>query len=823
MRPPSPRQIAQSHSPHHRLRTLAQWRNRPENTAALFAVMRHAERADAWNAFVDGERWAQGSDYAQWPLDPPLSDEGMLGAFDVGLQLKELAERACQDMHVVVSSPYLRCLQTAVEVCRALGPKVRLMLDLTLGEVYGPCVMGESEPAQVVRPVAELLAYSRSKGVECLKLPMGKWPTWPEDLKSGRKRYVTQFLLYLRRGAKAKRNFVVVTHADCVATALRVMPSFRSQVVSSVESGGYFLAQRSRQRSLGRSRSASPEPAGSQEEFERSAADSSDSGEEEDEATKQQIPGAWQVQTVGIELQKKPGSQSSFLQRMLPKNVLSPAVVDELLGDMSDKPIDRFTDTGKPRSAQIQRTSLTRGTKSSLSLTMYLFGKSKSNGSLDRLSRSNSSGSLHRLAAAGFTNGKSNSRISSRSRSFLGGFRSEKTVTSEQNPAGMMLAQHHKERLSTIDSVPLAPDLVIEPSDSTRIISPGGNRGISNETTPRSSSDISRPRVSTEDKKMVVDHPSAPPPVKAAPPVVEPVVDAVPVQAAGQQAPLRTMSPISFGSSRLLNRRAGKGLANAKPQGAAGGALTVQTDKLHSANAVQHVPEAGKLQAGNAIQHISNGHGTDPEDTDPVSTDSTKTQPTHDARLLREQSPATPTLVGGFDPSDEGFHDLAAWLGRSPRRGVTEAPRSPRWSPSTSPAAGRLQASFKRTLPQTPRQSPRHLMSSPRGPRGTISQLLLGALPGNLSPGCVTPRSPTVLGGHAPHDDGYAELEDWLTSPAGSPPLSRAGSPVNSPGRSEPPPSASSRSALMRTLPQAPRQTPRHLVSQRHSACRAPL
>ena len=52
-------------------------------------------------------------------------------------------------MRVVVSSPFFRCVQTACEICLALGgpeEDVILLLDRELGEVYGPSMMGAEEP-----------------------------------------------------------------------------------------------------------------------------------------------------------------------------------------------------------------------------------------------------------------------------------------------------------------------------------------------------------------------------------------------------------------------------------------------------------------------------------------------------------------------------------------------------------------------------------------------------------------------------------------------------------------------------------------------------
>jgi hypothetical protein len=157
---------------------IARWQARtlPQQ---LFAVARHCERADGVYAFVNGERWTCTEDFARWPVDPPLSDAGLEAAVDMGQHLRRASAAQGSAVHVVVSSPYFRCLQTAVEVCKALGPGARLLVDRSLGEIYGPSVMGQTEPLCAVRPMEDLQAYCRSTGVACNPRVIGKWPTWP--------------------------------------------------------------------------------------------------------------------------------------------------------------------------------------------------------------------------------------------------------------------------------------------------------------------------------------------------------------------------------------------------------------------------------------------------------------------------------------------------------------------------------------------------------------------------------------------------------------------------------------------------------------------
>lgn len=222
---------------------LRRWKRR-QLPGQLCGVIRHAERADGIYAFINGQRWTQTEDFRQYPMDPPLSDAGIEGAKEVGQQVADFADSEGVPVHTVISSPYFRCVQTAVEVCIKLGPHIRMIIDWSLGEVYGPSVMGAFEPLHAIRPMDATLRYIAYKGVTCVQKAVGKWPTWPEDLKCARKRYANGYLSYLHRSALAKRNFVVVTHADCVGAALSMMPSQAGFAVESVEYGGMLLATR---------------------------------------------------------------------------------------------------------------------------------------------------------------------------------------------------------------------------------------------------------------------------------------------------------------------------------------------------------------------------------------------------------------------------------------------------------------------------------------------------------------------------------------------------------------------------------------------------
>merc|ERR1719460_1538457 len=180
----------------------------------------------------------------KWPLDPPLSDKGLEAAKATAERLNSITEGSGVQIHVIISSPYYRCIQTAVEIARGLKHRTRLLIDRSLGEIFGPSVMGTNEPTHTVRPIEHTRAYCQSRGVCVHTKLIGKWPTWPEHLRDARKRFAVRFLTYLHRSAVAKRNFMLVTHADGVAATVGLMPSEADNTVEAVDYGGLFYARR---------------------------------------------------------------------------------------------------------------------------------------------------------------------------------------------------------------------------------------------------------------------------------------------------------------------------------------------------------------------------------------------------------------------------------------------------------------------------------------------------------------------------------------------------------------------------------------------------
>mmetsp|Transcript_40506 Transcript_40506/g.73225 ORF Transcript_40506/g.73225 Transcript_40506/m.73225 type:complete len:825 (-) Transcript_40506:81-2555(-) len=221
---------------------LRRWRNRKQQ-AQLFGVVRHAERADVLSAVWCGKPWLQTEDFRRYPLDPPLSDAGVEVAKGVAKRLRAAFQKAEGSMTIVVSSPYYRCVQTATHIAKEL--RTGILIDRSLGEIYGPTVMGDFQPPDDhIRPPEDTFAYCQKHNVPIQRRCLGQWPVWPEQLRIAQRRYADRFLKYLHRSIVARRNFLIVTHADCVATALSMMPSQVDRSVQHVDYCGYFIAER---------------------------------------------------------------------------------------------------------------------------------------------------------------------------------------------------------------------------------------------------------------------------------------------------------------------------------------------------------------------------------------------------------------------------------------------------------------------------------------------------------------------------------------------------------------------------------------------------
>jgi len=187
----------------------------------------------------------------RYPFDPPLT---MTGAKQAKSVAKELFAKY-GDFSVVVSSPFIRCIETAVEICRVFN--CGLCIDRQLGEVFSPAYFGVWEPpGPKMRSAEEICAYvpndvrivgvGDDDGKSTAEGFIGTTPEWPE--KNGKLRLAIRVeQLSEKAGKLGGANLVLVTHGDCVAGCLALASTkqeLTAPVVSKVPYCGFVVLER---------------------------------------------------------------------------------------------------------------------------------------------------------------------------------------------------------------------------------------------------------------------------------------------------------------------------------------------------------------------------------------------------------------------------------------------------------------------------------------------------------------------------------------------------------------------------------------------------
>jgi len=199
------------------------------------AVVRHAERADASSAF---DHWCTSEDAATFPWDPPITQKGFEQTQSLALDL----EQKHPDFKVIISSPFLRCLQTAMVLAEHFDADV--LVDNELGEAMTTEVF-ESEPPLPPRPWTKVIsALKLNFNTNRLKAgrSMGKTPPWPESPQRARLRYANRFLDYLRRARHTKKSCLLVTHGHMVQVCATILPATASRKIVRVDYAAAVLA-----------------------------------------------------------------------------------------------------------------------------------------------------------------------------------------------------------------------------------------------------------------------------------------------------------------------------------------------------------------------------------------------------------------------------------------------------------------------------------------------------------------------------------------------------------------------------------------------------
>eukprot|EP01064_Diplonema_japonicum_P003414 TRINITY_DN12200_c0_g1_i1.p1 TRINITY_DN12200_c0_g1~~TRINITY_DN12200_c0_g1_i1.p1 ORF type:complete len:289 (+),score=52.79 TRINITY_DN12200_c0_g1_i1:41-868(+) len=188
-------------------------------------TVRHGEREDA----VD-DNWVKLSDR---PYDPPLTADGRQQAKEVATKLLQLPRN--ETPNVVISSPYIRCLQTAAiiyhELKKGSSDEVpiasKIIVHHDLSEVQEPrtlssTVRPEFEDDKVEAAVLTVLKGLAEDGVFSESdLPNvvvhGIQPPFPESHRQANARYDHAFTDIL---PSSRQNTVLVTHGIAIGRSI---------------------------------------------------------------------------------------------------------------------------------------------------------------------------------------------------------------------------------------------------------------------------------------------------------------------------------------------------------------------------------------------------------------------------------------------------------------------------------------------------------------------------------------------------------------------------------------------------------------------------
>ncbi|KAG6483956.1 uncharacterized protein LOC122014335 [Zingiber officinale] len=195
-------------------------------------VMRHGDRIDHLEPL-----WVA---QAQRPWDPPLADEGRIRAWTAGKRLRDSGF----PIHRVVVSPFLRCLQTAAEVVRALccvvddhqlllsmetsrdaildPSRVKVSIEYGLCEMLNTTALGHNiapEDEKWFPHISELEASLPAGTIDHSAESIYKeLPQWEESVAGARNRYAT--IIQSLADRYPNENLLLVSHGEAVGTAV---------------------------------------------------------------------------------------------------------------------------------------------------------------------------------------------------------------------------------------------------------------------------------------------------------------------------------------------------------------------------------------------------------------------------------------------------------------------------------------------------------------------------------------------------------------------------------------------------------------------------
>ena len=151
---------------------------------------------------------------------------------------------------LIISSPYLRCVETAASVARNL--RIPLYLDLDLGEVFDEEYMphnANGDPmhrspdelsAILARDFPDVVVVRDGDGKVVIG---GTSPIFPEAFESAQLRFTAKAQAHIKHATRNLASIIMVGHADAVPCVHRLLNQ-NGYVPGPVPFCGYIVAER---------------------------------------------------------------------------------------------------------------------------------------------------------------------------------------------------------------------------------------------------------------------------------------------------------------------------------------------------------------------------------------------------------------------------------------------------------------------------------------------------------------------------------------------------------------------------------------------------
>lgn len=208
----------------------------------FIAVVRHGHRRDR----EDRAEWMASSDGKTYPYDCRLTEKGVATARNVGRQVKKLNDIA--NFGLVVSSPYIRCVETAVEIADEVGTPI--LCDKEFGEIFDDVYMPHAKGKVQYREASTITKIVDEKSPKNKFIRdangdvrmFGTQPEYPEPMIDAQLRFLERFESTAVKAVERQHGLVIVTHGDCVVVLLALMCQYAE--VIATDYCAYFFVYR---------------------------------------------------------------------------------------------------------------------------------------------------------------------------------------------------------------------------------------------------------------------------------------------------------------------------------------------------------------------------------------------------------------------------------------------------------------------------------------------------------------------------------------------------------------------------------------------------